>query len=186
VERESGRASPSRLLLSLFRSLLLFPVLLLFLLPPLTPTRHLPAPVPPSARLPPEPAPQITIMGPADTLYEGGIFQARMVFPPEYPNLPPTVSFTSDVWHPNVYRDGRVCISILHPPGKDPHGYEAAGERWRPVHTVESILLSIVSLLSSPNDESPANLEAAKEWREDPEGFRKRVARCVRKSQEEL
>lgn len=49
---------------------------------------------------------------------------------------------------------------------------------------VESIMISIISMLSSPNDESPANLDAAKQWREDRDGFKKRVGRCVRKSQE--
>ncbi|XP_008802772.1 ubiquitin-conjugating enzyme E2 7-like isoform X8 [Phoenix dactylifera] len=103
----------------------------------------------------------VTIIGPPDTLYDGGYFNAIMSFPANYPNSPPTVRFTSEMWHPNVYPDGRVCISILHPPGEDPNGYELASERWTPVHTVESIVLSIISMLSSPNDESPANVEAA-------------------------
>ncbi|KAH9661348.1 ubiquitin-conjugating enzyme E2 7 [Citrus sinensis] len=103
----------------------------------------------------------VTIIGPPDTLYEGGFFNAIMSFPSNYPNSPPTVKFTTEIWHPNVYPDGRVCISILHPPGDDPNGYELASERWMPVHTVESIVLSIISMLSSPNDESPANVEAA-------------------------
>ncbi len=30
-------------------------------------------------------------------------------------------------------------------------------------------MISIISMLSSPNDESPANVDAAKEWREDKE-----------------
>ncbi|KAL5716648.1 E2 ubiquitin-conjugating enzyme [Ranunculus cassubicifolius] len=60
-----------------------------------------------------------------------------------------------------VYPDGKVCISILHEPGDDPNGYEHSSERWNPVHTVESIVLSIISMLSSPNDESPANVDAA-------------------------
>ncbi|KAL6123730.1 PREDICTED: ubiquitin-conjugating enzyme E2 7-like [Fragaria vesca subsp. vesca] len=128
----------------------------------------------------------VTIIGPPDTLYDGGFFNAIMSFPSDYPNNPPTVRFTSEIWHPNVYSDGKVCISILHPPGDDPNGYELASERWNPVHTVESIMLSIISMLSSPNDESPANVEAAKQWREDRDGFRKRVGRCVRKSQEML
>jgi len=51
---------------------------------------------------------------------------------------------------------------------------------------VESIVLSIISMLSSPNDESPANIEAAKEWREKREDFKKMVRRVVRKSQEML
>ncbi|KAL9668307.1 hypothetical protein QQ045_002687 [Rhodiola kirilowii] len=62
--------------------------------------------------------------------------------------------------------------------------YELASERWMPVHTVESIVLSIISMLSSPNDESPVNVEAAKEWRDNKDQFRKKVSRCVRKSQE--
>ena len=85
-----------------------------------------------------------------------------------------------------VYPDGRVCISILHSPGDDPSGYELASERWSPVQTVETIMLSIISMLSSPNDESPANIDAAKQWRDDRDGFKKAVARVVRKSQEAL
>ncbi|EXB58133.1 Ubiquitin-conjugating enzyme E2 14 [Morus notabilis] len=54
------------------------------------------------------------------------------------------------------------------------------------LNLVESIVLSIISMLSSPNDESPANVEAAKEWRERRSEFRKKVSRCVRKSQEML
>ncbi|KAG8054804.1 hypothetical protein GUJ93_ZPchr0001g32935 [Zizania palustris] len=129
---------------------------------------------------------QVTIIGPPDTLYDGGYFNAIMSFPQNYPNSPPTVRFTSEMWHPNVYPDGRVCISILHSPGEDPNGYELASERWTPVHTVESIVLSIISMLSSPNDESPANIEAAKEWRENRDDFKKKVRRLVRKSQEML
>ena len=65
-----------------------------------------------------------------------------------------------------VYPDsGEVCISILvsglqaliyekrsemvgwakHPPVEDIYGYEDAGERWLPVHTVESIVRSRTS-----------------------------------------
>merc|ERR1712205_139355 len=127
---------------------------------------------------------QITVMGPPDTMYEGGLFTANMSFPTDYPNKPPSVNFVSDMWHPNVYADGRVRISILHSPGDDPMGYEQASERWSPVQTVETIMLSIISMLSSPNDESPANIDAAKQFRDDPAGFRKRVAQCVRRSQE--
>ena len=54
------------------------------------------------------------------------------------------------------------------------------------VAQVETIMISIISMLSSPNDESPANIDAAKQWREDREGFKRKVARVVRKSQEML
>ncbi|CAG8665282.1 7371_t:CDS:2, partial [Paraglomus brasilianum] len=104
---------------------------------------------------------EIMILGPPETLYEGGFFKANMTFPKDYPLMPPSLRFVTEMWHPNVYPSGDVCISILHPPGEDRFGYEDAGERWMPVHTVETILLSVISMLSSPNDESPANIEAA-------------------------
>ena len=124
---------------------------------------------------------EIMIMGPADTPYEGGFFQAEMRFPSDYPNHPPKLRFVSEFYHPNVYDDGTVCISILHPPGDDAFGYESASERWLPVHTVESILISVLSMISSPNDESPANIDAAKLMREDRAEYMKKVRRCVRR-----
>ena len=33
--------------------------------------------------------------------------------------------------------------------------------RWNPIHTVETIVISVVSMLSDPTDESPANIDAA-------------------------
>ena len=38
-------------------------------------------------------------------------------------------------------------------------GYEDSSERWRPIHNVQSVVLSIISLLSDPNTDSPANIE---------------------------
>jgi len=37
-------------------------------------------------------------------------------------------------------------------------------------------------MLSNPNDESPANLDAAKQWREDKDGYKKKVRRLVNDS----
>lgn len=116
--------------------------------------------------------------------------------------LPPKMRFETPIFHPNsmtsrlhirksiyadtqaVYQNGEVCISILHPPEEDKYGYESAAERWSPVQTPETILLSVISMLSSPNDESPANVEAAALWRENTPEFKKRVRKCVRDSLE--
>lgn len=70
--------------------------------------------------------------------------------------------FKTKMWHPNIYPDGNVCISILHPPGEDNmNSQEKAEERWRPILGVESILISVISMLNDPNIESPANLDAS-------------------------
>ncbi|KAK8080246.1 Ubiquitin-conjugating enzyme- active site protein [Apiospora hydei] len=114
--------------------------------------------------------------------YGGAYFRAYMTFPAEYPLMPPKLVFQTPVpFHPNIYPSGELCISILHPPEEDRYGYESASERWSP-----TILVSVISLFSEPNDESPANLDAAKLLRAEREGgpkeFRKRVRKCVRES----
>jgi ubiquitin-conjugating enzyme E2 G1 len=44
---------------------------------------------------------------------------------------------------------------------------ERADERWRPILGVEAIILSVISMLNSPNIESPANLEASLQYRDN-------------------
>ncbi|KAG6907720.1 hypothetical protein DXG01_007633 [Tephrocybe rancida] len=153
---------------------------------------------------------EILIIGAPDTLYEGGFYKARLSFPPEFPLLPPKMRFITPMWHPNSALRGwyrmhfysgasrlkdYVLLIVVdvpffpfkHAPGDDQYGYEDAGERWMPVHTVESILISVISLLSSntPNLDSPANIDAAKEVRTDIESYRKKVRRLARRSAEE-
>ena len=100
--------------------------------------------------------------GPEETLYEGGYFKAELKFPEDYPNNPPEMKFISKMWHPNIYPDGKVCISILHAPGVDEmNSQEKAEERWRPILGVESVLMSVISMLNDPNIESPANIDAS-------------------------
>jgi ubiquitin-conjugating enzyme E2 R len=125
---------------------------------------------------------KVYIEGPKETFYEGGIFQLAMKFPSDYPMSPPTVTFISDFWHPNVYPDGKVCISILHPPGADEMSGELPEERWLPTQTVTTILLSIISLLSAPNTSSPANVDASVEWRKSPSAYKERCRTLVDKA----
>ena len=111
------------------------------------------------------------------------IFHPNSTRPPPFPApLTRATASPNTGTRPAVYENGEVCISILHPPEEDKTGYESAAERWSPVQTPETILLSVVSMLSGPNDESPANVEAARLWREDPVAFRRRCRRDVRAS----
>eukprot|EP00729_Bicosta_minor_P026314 gene26314-21323_t len=56
------------------------------------------------------------IAGPTDTPFDGGLFAATLSFPRDYPLNPPKMKFTCPMFHPNIYADGTVCISILHAP----------------------------------------------------------------------
>ena len=86
-----------------------------------------------------------------------------------------------------VYPDGKVCISILHPPGTDQfNSGETADERWRPILGVESIILSVISMLNDPNISSPANIDAAVEYRDSRETFIKKVKKLTQQSVEYL
>merc|ERR1719223_744032 len=119
---------------------------------------------------------RVIFEGPPDSLYEGGIFTAVLTFPNDFPNNPPEMKFETEMWHPNIYPDGRVCISILLPPGTDRcNEHETADERWRPILGVHSILMSVISMLVDPNLNSPANIDAAVNLKNAPDEYKKRV-----------
>jgi ubiquitin-protein ligase len=115
---------------------------------------------------------KFVLSNPHSTYYKGGKYEGIVTFPKDYPLKPPIVKFTSKLFHPNVYHDGKLCISILHE-GTDETGYEHDCERWSPILNVQTIFMSIISLLDDPNDESAANLDAAKLWRDDKESYLK-------------
>jgi len=123
----------------------------------------------------------VLLIGPPDSPFEGGIFKCQFRFTQDYPNKAPEFKFITNLFHPNIYKDGKVCISILHE-GKDEWGYEDISERWNPSHSVNSVLMSILSMLSTPNFESPANVDASVMWRNDWESYKKIVYKTVSES----
>lgn len=122
-----------------------------------------------------------SMIGPTDTLYEGGIFTGTITFPDNYPIKPPVVIF-DNLLHPNIYSSGHVCISILHE-GTDQYGYEKDYERWSPSQNVNSIMLSILSMLSAPNFDSPANIDASVLWKDNPSKYQDTIYKIVSLSQ---
>lgn len=126
-----------------------------------------------------------TIIGPAKSPYEGGMFPAELTFTEDFPNSPPEMRFVCPMWHPNIHaQTGKVCISILHKPGNDPLEYELSQERWLPIHTVETIIVSVISMLLDPNCESPLNVEAAKDFRNNRDEYNRKVRRNAERSLE--
>ncbi|XP_052265648.1 (E3-independent) E2 ubiquitin-conjugating enzyme-like isoform X2 [Dreissena polymorpha] len=58
----------------------------------------------------------VLVEGPAGTPYEDGLFAFDLYLPPDYPSSPPKLhyySFCSERLNPNLYEDGKVCISLL-------------------------------------------------------------------------
>jgi len=131
---------------------------------------------------------QIMLEGPPGTDFEGGYFPCSLIFPKEYPNKPPVMKFlTPGFFHPNVYKDGVVCISILHEAKENKlNEQEQMSEKWRPILGVEAVLVSVMSMLSEPNLDSPANVDASVMLKKDPKAYKKVVKALVRKSQDAL
>lgn len=135
------------------------------------------------------------IIGPADTPFEDGTFRLVMHFEEQYPNKPPGVKFISQMFHPNVYGTGELCLDILQ-------------NRWSPTYDVAAILTSVQrfvllppesvtlthttdsltfafysnSLLNDPNTSSPANVEASNLYKDNRKEYVKRVRETVEKS----
>jgi ubiquitin-conjugating enzyme E2 Z len=87
------------------------------------------------------------ILAPPETPYSLGLFHFDMRFPADYPNSAPKVLITTTSgghvrFNPNLYASGKVCLSIL-----GTWRAEHSGEQWSAVQSVQSILLSIQSLM---------------------------------------
>ena len=107
--------------------------------------------------------------GPESTPWEGGVFELSIKFSEEYPNKCPEVVFKSQMFHPNIYGDGRICLDLLN-------------TQWSPVYDTWAILISIRSLLTNPNPQSPANKVACDIFLNNKIDYERRVNEVVARS----
>uniref|UniRef100_UPI00398F3A54 ubiquitin-conjugating enzyme E2G 1b n=1 Tax=Pristiophorus japonicus TaxID=55135 RepID=UPI00398F3A54 len=56
---------------------------------------------------------EVVIIGPPDTLFEGGFFKAHLTFPNDYPLRPPKMNFITEIWHPNVQLDIQDSMTLF-------------------------------------------------------------------------
>lgn len=117
----------------------------------------------------------IYIKGSEDSLYENTVLHAIIEFSYDYPITPPRMRFVSKMFHPNIYTDGKVCISTLHVADDDPSSYEKPDEKWTPVHSIRTIVLGVISILNEPNVVSPANVDASKMLQQNRQEYEKIV-----------
>ena len=89
------------------------------------------------------------IPGPGGSSWEGGVYPLTMEFTEEYPSKPPLCRFSPPLFHPNIFKSGKVCLSILN-----------VSQGWRASLSFSQILLGIQDLLTHPNALDPANADA--------------------------
>ena len=97
-----------------------------------------------------------TINGGKDTVYEGLSYKLSLHFQVDYPFTPPQVKFETACFHPNVDQYGSICLDILQ-------------DKWSFAYGVQTVLLSIQSILGEPNKKSPLNSHAGAIWNNQEE-----------------
>ncbi|KAI8808916.1 ubiquitin-conjugating enzyme/RWD-like protein [Cladochytrium replicatum] len=112
---------------------------------------------------------QVTLCGPKDTSWEGGIFQLELIFDEEYNESPPEVYFLTVPFHPNIdIRSGRPCSDLLDQP-----------DSWNPNIRIHTVLESLQNLLADPNLDDPVNVAAAEVFRKSPRLYEQLIRDCV-------
>ena len=81
------------------------------------------------------------IIGPENTIYSHGMYFFKFTYPDDYPYSPPHVEYLTNNdkvrFNPNLYRNGKVCISILN---------TWSGPQWSSCQNISSVLLTLVTL----------------------------------------
>ncbi|XP_056453812.1 uncharacterized protein LOC130388368 [Gadus chalcogrammus] len=91
------------------------------------------------------------MQGPPDTPYEKGVFELYCQFDKDYPVKPPTIRFSTHVYHCNINNSGRICHHIF--------------DRSYNAHvTMREILEAIYGLLIAPEAEDPLDSILAEEF----------------------
>ncbi|CAB1319626.1 unnamed protein product, partial [Coregonus sp. 'balchen'] len=116
---------------------------------------------------------EVVIIGPQDTLFEGGFFKAYLTFPYDYPLRPPKMKLINEIWHPNETIIVSVISMLADPNSDSPANVDAAT-------LCVTIAKYIQNLCQSDNDNCA--IEIVK-WSLCC-GFKRKVAHCVQKSQE--
>ena len=82
------------------------------------------------------------IIGPSDTPYFGGNYFFEITYPSDYPHSPPKVKYCTNGnnirFNPNLYKCGKVCISLLN---------TWRGDQWTSCQSISTVLLTLCTLL---------------------------------------
>jgi len=97
------------------------------------------------------------VAGPVGTPYAGGVFRVRLDLA-EFPEKAPKGWMLTKIFHPNIARNGEICVNTIK-------------RDWSPDHGLRHILAVIRCLLIEPNAESALNEEAGKQLLDDYAGF---------------
>ncbi|KAJ9610254.1 hypothetical protein H2200_005031 [Cladophialophora chaetospira] len=109
---------------------------------------------------------KVTMEGPAGSPYAGYLFTLNLTLPPNYPFKPPTVTFTTKIYHPNISNDsppnsGTMCLGMLR------------DTEWKPSTKIIAVLEFARQLLKEPNPDDAVEAKIADQYRADKAGYEK-------------
>ena len=105
---------------------------------------------------------KISLAGPVDTPYAGGMFFLTAAFSEEYPEKKPEVRFINKIYHLNVSpTNGHICISTLN--------------EWKPKTPMVDVISAIFALFYDQNPKSPYSGEMAREYEHDRNTFNQKA-----------
>jgi len=110
-----------------------------------------------------------TIIGPDNTPYKDGVFFLDLKFPELYPFTPITVTFTTQIFHPNIsFKTGEMHCN-----------FHSVGSHYR--CSLNSVLWGVRNLLETPRHQNILNHEAYKLLIENQQEFDKMALECTKK-----
>lgn len=112
----------------------------------------------------------VLLKGPNNSCYEDGLFKLLLTFPKNYPDDPPDIKFITKIYHPNVsFDDGVICVS-------------SKSSDWDANRNIINVIYSIYDLLKKPNLDHGLNKEALLLYKNDYDGFKKKVNEFIKEN----
>ena len=110
---------------------------------------------------------KISLAGPVDTPYAGGMFFLTAAFSEDYPEKKPEVRFINKIYHLNVSpTNGHICISTLN--------------EWKPKTPMVDVISAIFALFYDQNPKSPYSGEMAREYQSNRPEFDRKAREWTR------
>lgn len=116
---------------------------------------------------------KLTLNGPTNTPYNGGVFEMNIKFPENYPTGKPEIRAITEMYHCNIgtttnNAHGHVCVSST--------------SNWNPEKSnMREVIWDIISLFYKQNPDDNMNSEASNLYKSNKNEFENKVREYVQK-----
>jgi ubiquitin-protein ligase len=108
---------------------------------------------------------------PSSAIYKDGAIQIEIRLGSDFPGKPPKVCLKTQVYHPNVSKEGAVSIDLLSPSGT-----------WTLTTSLVTVIEEITKIIDQPSLDRIQYPEAASLFDTDIEGYKRKAAEIFNKN----